>query len=298
MFGYVKPYAPNLLVREYDYFRCAYCGLCRTMRRHTGQLSALSLSYDCLLLALVRMLYAQEKQTAYKKRRCIAHPLKRRPMLEETPELRFAAEVSALLSYYKIKDELTDQKGFRRGVAFCGLPIFSHAKRKGHLPALAALMEADLLALAKKEEEKCPSVDECAEIFGHLLGAVFAYEKEGSDALVLSSFGRSLGRFIYIADAAEDYDKDAKSGAYNPFCLTYNAAPLTPEQKQMIHTALLCELKGLENAMNLLPTENNDALIHIIENTVCEGLVRRIAFLLDGKEESPEPPIFTETPSH
>ena len=110
--------------------------------------------------------------------------------------------------------------------------------------------------------------------------------------------GRHLGRFIYIADAAEDYEKDAKRGNYNPFCVVYGGAPLTEAQKQMIYTALLCELKELENAMNLLPEENNDALLHIIENTVCEGLLRRISFLLPKKEEGADMPQFQSSTPH
>ena len=60
MFGYVKPVPAELLVREYDFYRAVYCGICRCMRRYTGRLSALSLTYDSVFCALVRMMLSDE----------------------------------------------------------------------------------------------------------------------------------------------------------------------------------------------------------------------------------------------
>ena len=51
MFGYVKPVADELLVREHEFYRAAYCGICRAMKKHTGCLSNVTLSYDSVLLA-------------------------------------------------------------------------------------------------------------------------------------------------------------------------------------------------------------------------------------------------------
>jgi hypothetical protein len=33
-----------------------------------------------------------------------------------------------------------------------------------------------------------------------------------------------IGKWIYLIDALDDYDKDVKKGAYNPFVLAYGAA--------------------------------------------------------------------------
>jgi hypothetical protein len=33
----------------------------------------------------------------------------------------------------------------------------------------------------------------------------------------------AIGKWIYLIDALDDYDKDLKKGAYNPFRLAYNA---------------------------------------------------------------------------
>ena len=36
MFGYVRPYKPELKVKEYEMFRAAYCGLCWALKEKYG----------------------------------------------------------------------------------------------------------------------------------------------------------------------------------------------------------------------------------------------------------------------
>ena len=48
------------------------------------------------------------------------------------------------------------------------------------------------------------------------MGELFTYE-EDLWADTLRQMGQALGRFIYLLDAALDYDKDAKKGKYNPY---------------------------------------------------------------------------------
>ena len=55
MFGYIRPHTPELRVREYEYYKAVYCGLCRSMGKCTGQCSRMTLSYDFAFLSLVRM---------------------------------------------------------------------------------------------------------------------------------------------------------------------------------------------------------------------------------------------------
>jgi len=90
MFGYVKPYVPELRVCEHELFRAVYCGLCRSMGAHTGTVSRFTLSYDYVFLGAVRMVLAGIEPQCIS-RRCIAHPVKRRSMAEENPALEYTA---------------------------------------------------------------------------------------------------------------------------------------------------------------------------------------------------------------
>ena len=73
MFGYVRPYVPELKVKENELYNAVYCGLCRSMGKTTGTASRLSLSYDMVFLALVRSAYCGESFEIEQKR-CFVHP--------------------------------------------------------------------------------------------------------------------------------------------------------------------------------------------------------------------------------
>ena len=279
MFGYVKPYVPTLLVKEHEFYRAAYCGLCRSMRKHTGALSAISLRYDYLLLLLVRMLYLPDESFPVRKRRCPVHPLRSRPMLEDNEALQLVVDVSAVLGYYQLKDTQADSRGMKKATAYALQPIFARAKRKAKRKALEDIVAPKMQELSALENANCPSVDQVADVFGELLGQIFAFGLADADALVCHTFGKHIGRFIYIADAAEDYEKDVKENTYNPLKIAYAGETLTDQRKKMLHTALTIELAEAESAMHLFPAEDTSPLLHIIQNTVYEGLVRRIAFL-------------------
>ncbi len=55
MFGYVRPYTPELLVREYTQYKAVYCQLCRVLGQEYGPLARFSLSYDCAFYALLAL---------------------------------------------------------------------------------------------------------------------------------------------------------------------------------------------------------------------------------------------------
>ena len=85
MLGYIKAVREELRLREYEYYRASYCGLCRAMGRCTGQCSRLTLSYDLLLLANLRMAL-RGVEPSFRHRRCLAHPVRRRWMMEPNAE--------------------------------------------------------------------------------------------------------------------------------------------------------------------------------------------------------------------
>ena len=281
MFGYVKPVVGDMLVREHEFYKATYCGICRAMKKHTGALSNVTLSYDSVFLALIRMLYIPDADFAAEQRRCIAHPTKKRPMLKENAAIEYTARAFAILTYYKMRDDISDEVSVKKLGAAVLSPITSTAKKRAGISALEKTVRDGLAAITSLEKEGCASVDIPAGIFGDILGEIFAYGLDTADAIVPREVGKHLGRFIYAADAAEDYDEDLKSGKYNPFVLLYGGAPLTDENKQSIKCGLLLECRKLEAAVNLLPFGTRLTIESIINNIIYLGLVKRIEFL-DG----------------
>ena len=129
MFGYVKPFVPELKVRQNELYRALYCGLCHRMKKLTGYFSAFSLSYDFVFLALVRSAVTDDEITA-SQGRCAYNPLKKKKIASPCPSLDYTAAVAAVLGYYKLLDDIADTKGISKTKYFLVLPIFRAARKK------------------------------------------------------------------------------------------------------------------------------------------------------------------------
>ncbi len=287
MFGYVKPYTDELRVKEALFYRAAYCGICREMRSTLGQLSGMTLTYDSVFLALVRMAYLSDEAFSSVLRRCVVHPMKRRDVLVSNDAIRYTARVFAVLSYYKCLDDREDERRGRRLVASTFSPLLrAFSKRAGVDASLADTIAERLAEISRLEREGYTSVDTLAEPFGELLGEVFAFGVPSPDADVLRVLGSSLGCFIYCADAAEDYTEDVKRGRFNPYACAYGGAPLTAENRRTIHTALSCYIRKMESAVALIPFGKRHILEGLVNNIVSQGLSDRISFLLSEGAEN------------
>ncbi len=285
MFGYVKPDIKELLVKEHEFYKATYCGICRSMKKHTGALSITTITYDSVFLALIRMAYIPDEELGSSMRRCIAHPMKRKCMLDDNSAIEYTARAFAILSYYKMQDDLTDEKLGKRMLVTLTRPILSSAKSRASLTDLGETVKGRLARIAEIERERRPGIDEPAEIFGDLLGEIFAFGLDGRDRIVTYECGLRLGKFVYLADAADDYDKDRKNDKYNPFVIAYGGADLTWENKKNIKTSLLLECKKLEAAINLIDFGNKITVENIVRNIIYLGLVKRLEFLDEPTEK-------------
>lgn len=288
MFGYVKPVTSELLVKDYEFYRATYCGVCRAMKKHTGALSNVTLSYDSVLLALVRMLYVPDSDISARMRRCIAHPLKKRCMLTENSAVEYTARAFAVLTYHKLLDDIADEKLGKRMLVSVARPIAASGAKRANIADVSLVIADKLAEITKLEKAGAASVDEPAHLFGELLGEVFSHGLSQKDAIVTREFGYRLGRFIYAADAAEDYESDRISGKYNPYVLLYDKKPLTYENRQSIKCALMLECRRMEAAVDLMPFGTRYTIENIVKNIIYLGLIKRIEFL-DKKENTDTP---------
>ena len=279
MFGYVKPLHSELLVKEHEFYKATYCGICRAMKNHTGFFSNVALTYDSVFLALVRMLFVPDSDIGVRKQRCVAHPLKKKGMLTENEAIIYTAKAFAILTYHKTLDDIRDEKILKRSLVSAARPIFKRGTRLASMDFLSELTARKLSEINDLEDKGEGSIDAPASLFGELLGEIFAYGFSGNDRLVLYTAGYHLGRFIYAADAAEDYEEDRKSGKYNPYVISYGAKELSPENKSTIKCALLLECRKIEGAVNLFPFGERKIIENIIKNVIYLGLTKRIEFL-------------------
>ncbi len=264
MFGYIKPVKPELKVRELEYYRGIYCGLCRSMGKHTGGFSRLTLSYDFAFLAAVRMVLSDIKPK-FSKCRCMVHPLRKKAMCDDNEALAYCAAAAAVLTECKIRDDINDEKGAKRLAAKIAHIFARKMRNKVRGQAPEETIENALKSLSELEEKQCASVDETADKFGELLSAVVSYGYDGAKAKIASAIGYSVGRYIYVLDAADDLEDDKKTGSYNP--LKY--ANLNQNDMKI---AVRLELTRLEAAINLLDFDGKRSLEGIIKNIIYLGM--------------------------
>ncbi len=276
MFGYVRAHKPELKMREYEYYRAAYCGLCRSMGRATGCASRLSLNYDFVFLALVRMALSGSRP-AFVGRRCAAHPTKKRIEMLPNDELHYCARAAALLTYHKLRDDLKDETGRRRARARVGLLLARKMKRRASaaLPGLDEKIKAGLDRLAELEADRAASVDLPAGVFGDITAEILSYGLSDAQAAISRRIGYHVGKWIYIADALDDYPDDIRHGRYNPFSRLWEDE-IPPESREGIVSALKRELMEAELGFNLIDYRDNDTLCGVISNIIYCGMPRRI----------------------
>lgn len=285
MYGYIRTHVPELKVREQEYYRAVYCGLCRTMGKCTGQCSRMTLSYDFTYFALIRMALTGNRPSL-KPRRCPVHPLRKRPMAEPCDDLALCAYMSAILAHHKVRDDLRDEQGLAHTAATAMAPFAGTFRRRalkhGYEDADKAVAEA-MQALCTLEAARPPSVDEPATLFGELMALLLSHGLTGNQATLARKIGLHVGRWVYILDAADDFAEDMKRGRYNPLaCLYADQLASDPEmvslpqnKREELKIALLNELAELECALDLLDTA---------EDPDTEGVIRNILYLGMPKE--------------
>lgn len=273
MFGYVKPDIPELKVRENELYRATYCGLCRTMGKSTGCMSRLTLNYDFAYLALVRYVL-EKKEAVARMRRCIAHPFKKRPMLEPDDTLRYCAKTSVILTKLKLDDNVNDSRGFARLKAKIAhlVSIFFKKTDKDLVP-LEGKICALIDELSIKESEKCGSVDTVANIFGQILKEIASFGLDGVEKRIAENVGMHLGRWIYVIDACDDHQKDVRSGLYNPLIYAFGNE-LSEENRNTLRCAAILELEAMSKSVELIDFSVHRDMEGIIKNTVYMGMVR------------------------
>lgn len=286
MFGYIKPYSPELLVREDTYYRGIYCGLCRAMGRCTGCASRLTLSYDFTALALIRLAVTAEP-VAFAPRRCAAHPLTKRSVAQPCAALDYCARTAAILGYHKLRDDIDDEQGAKRLCARLALPALASMRKRAHrdksLAPLDAAIETALDDLHALEAAKTPSVDQPADAFGRLMRALAAHGLEGTAARVAGDIGHHLGRWLYVIDAIDDYADDVRLGRYNPIAAARGGEPLTDAVRAQYRDALTVELMALESALDLLDLDANRTNGGVLRNLLYLGLPRAAQQVLFGE---------------
>jgi len=290
VFGYIRVFKPNLTFREYEQYRAVYCSLCETLAARYGFAARMTLSYDFTFLALFRMALHKEDPSFYIGH-CPYKPLKKHLFCktDRSDALAYAADVSVLLTYHKLCDTVNDERFFKKNMARVLRFILKRDFKKAveRRPDEAEWASEYMLSQEKVEKTGSASIDAAAHPTAHFLSQLAASGfPEDENKTHAERFGYCLGRFIYLADAADDTVSDHKSGSYNVYNLAYPHGIVDgkrlPELNDMISQTLHNTVAVCAESLEELPINRFDS---ILQNIIYGGMPSVIHRILHPKQK-------------
>lgn len=222
MFGYVRADTPYLYIKDETLYKAAYCGVCKAIGQVCGQPARMGLTYDVTFFSVLLHNISGIDLTI-ESAKCLAHCIgKKRPMAKADEMAKKLGALNTVLAYLKYDDDVKDEKK-GKGKRLWFKKGFARAKRT--YPLLVKTVIDDLKKQQAAEENGgTDSIDFAADATATMLANV-------SDLVLAekkSEYSRNLfytiGKWIYLIDALDDYDADVKKGTYNPFVRAYNEA--------------------------------------------------------------------------
>lgn len=213
MFGYVNANWKELTQAQQARYSAVYCGICRSIQQRANDLARVTLRYDMAFLALLHMSLYEPEETAGRNR-CVLHVLRPRAWVAN-PCVDYAADMNVALAYYKALDDKQDENKASAKLLLRSLEPHLGAIRE-RWPRQCDAMKTCMEELSRMERENTANPDLPASCFGRLMAELMVYQEDQWQQ-ALRNLGFALGRFIYLADAMLDYDRDKRKKQYNPF---------------------------------------------------------------------------------
>ncbi len=270
MFGIVVCEKNQLSEDEKKRYQATYCGVCRALRDRYGQTERMTLNYDTTFLAMMlNGLY--EENSEYVKIHCMAHPI-RKNRASQNQYVDYAADMTVLLAYYKCLDDWEDEKKHLSKRFGDHLEQYKKDLEEKY-PRQCTCVRMNLQKLSEIEQTKGADAKQAIYYAGEMLTELFVY-REDHWSNDLRSFGYEMGRFIYLMDAALDYDKDLKKGTYNPL----QQMGITPIEAEADLKKLIGNAAYIFEDLPIISDAN------IMRNILYSGVWQQYDMRIKGKE--------------
>ena len=279
MFGYVVVNRDELKIKEYRTYRSYYCGLCHALRERHGIRGQMTLNFDMVFLALL-LCGLYEPHSTRMRQRCIAHPLEKHE-IRSNEVLDYVADMNILLAYHNLRDDWQDDRNVVKKVS-SDLLRGRYRQTAAQYPEQVTGIVEYLRKLHRVERADSGNLDEAAGLTGEMMGTLFAYRHdEWEDSL--RTIGFYLGKFIYLMDAYDDLEKDAKKGRYN--ALSQLAEQLLEREFEQRCQEYLTQQMGLcAQNFELLPVLKATPEGEILYNTIYSGVWSKYALVKTHRE--------------
>lgn len=217
MLGYVRAYKPEMKFKDYELYKGVYCTLCKSLGKRYGLIPRFILSYDFTFFAMVRMAVRQQCP-GFKKSHCSFNPAKKcLDCNRDNEDIAYTADVSVLMMYHKLCDNINDSKFFKKLLCRILMPYAKHLYKKAckRVGDIYTVLE-NQMARQQEIEKGYATLDEAADPSAVMLAELLCYNINCNDNEALRQFGYMLGRWVYITDAVFDCTDDIKDGSFNP----------------------------------------------------------------------------------
>jgi hypothetical protein len=291
MFGYVTPCKMEMKIVDYEKFKAYYCGLCHSIKDNFGNLPRLTLNFDMTFLAIL-LDSLSECKCDFTQFKCALHPLKKRVMINNNEALDYAAFCNITLAYYKLMDDVQDNKTMKSKIFSMFLKNYLRSPKVEYRYIMNYTSEK-LLSLNTVETayedisvDEQLSIDGLSHIFADLTGTIISfYYKDAPFKEDLYWLGYNLGKWIYIIDAYDDLEKDIKSNSFNAINSLLNSDKLEFEKfskfiAPRIDFILTTCAEQCLTYLNKLPTLKNE---NILYNILELGLMEKMDKVLINK---------------
>lgn len=276
MFGYVRPLKAALSEENASRYQAVYCGLCRTIGKQYGLIAQMFLNYDFTFLAMT--LSKEKEAPCIACRRCPIYPMRKRKTWGQDYGLELAATESVILTYWKLRDNISDSKWIKKFPFWMASVLLLPAYRKAArgCPSFDQTVKHCLKELKQMEKERCASLDRSADAFARILQAASGVDGQAGN-VALSHMLYHIGRFIYIIDAWDDLEEDQKNEAYNPILIQYGTD--IKSAQEIIRETLYASLGFVATAFGWMEL---GVWTPIIDNIITLGLPAMEEVVLSG----------------
>lgn len=281
MFGYVKTDTPNMYVKDTVLYKAMYCGLCKGIGKTCGLKGRFVLNYDLTFLSvLVHNVLGVDVNV--KKQRCIMHAITKKPMAEFDNLTGRVAALNVILAYYKVCDDVIDSK---KGKFAKSLLKSAYKKAKTAEIELDQIVNSRYEQLRKMEKANSDSIDVVADAFASMLVDIVRVLTCDCFSEPLSNVAYNLGKWIYLIDALDDFDKDIKKCEYNVFVNAYpnakNKQELIERNRQDIACVFGQILAEIEQNTSMISYKFNHDLT---DNVLLRGLKEQTKQIMENKK--------------
>ena len=279
MFGYIVPRKDKLSESASEQYKAAYCGLCRSLKKRYGFHARFLVNYDMVFLYFL----LQKQRLSSKRCFCPARIVCRKNCLPNDEVMGYAADMSVLLSYWKLTDAVQDGSGFKR----FGYKTIRLLYRRAYKKAARLHTDADVIfseqlsKLQALEKQKCASIDRAADAFARMLHGCAAYITEEKQRRTAEILLYHVGRFLYLVDALEDLPKDRMRESYNPLRYRYELqeSGLAEDDLRGFMQSVDASIDMAASALELLQPSENDELL---KNIIYYGMPAVLKCVADG----------------